>query len=133
MANLPLASEGESGEALPIDGIWRLDLNQKRYRFEGGQAWILETLIVGPMRMDPGQVVISEIVQTGPRTYTGRDLGLAGATWQAEASEAGIASVSATLPLPSRGAFTPIELDHPEWYRRQVNAAAILPRPDGTR
>ncbi|MFK7898745.1 MAG: hypothetical protein AB8G23_23125 [Myxococcota bacterium] len=129
VAALPQADAVKSGDALPIDGTYLLESNQKRYRFERGRAWILDALVVGLIRQDPGQVVLQDIVQTGPLTYTGTDIGIGGVPWRAEVSEAGLSSVSSTLPFPFLGAFVPIELDDPDWSRRQINAPTILPAP----
>jgi len=127
---LPKVTDVAPGAPLPIDGIYILQENGKRYRMEAGRSWILEPLVIGPVRTDPGQVTARDILQTGPTTYHGDDLGTGGPTT--------ITAHADRLTMVTRGplglvnyTLLPVELDAPDWYAAQLESDRLVAR-DGT-
>ena len=127
---LPTVAEVPAGAPLPIDGIYILQENGKRYRAEAGRIWILDPLVIGPVRTDPGQVTGRDLLQTGPTTYHGSDIGTGGPTT--------ITAHPDRLTMVTRGpiglvnyTMLPVELDDPEWYAAQLESDRIVAR-DGT-
>ncbi|MEM9176534.1 MAG: caspase family protein [Myxococcota bacterium] len=129
---LPMASEVPPGPPLPIDGVYVLEQNGKRYRVEGGRIFLLEPLVLGPVRTDAGQVTARDLFQTGPTTYHGDDLGTGGPTT--------ITALDDRLTMATRTAVTvvhytllPVELDDAEWYAAQRASTLIVARDGSTR
>ena len=106
--NPPLAEFVPKFDPIAIDGLWRIDTNGGVYRIEAGRIWITETLVVGPVRNDPGQVVVESLRPRGLLAYEGRDLSLAGA-WQAVVTEMGL-DVHVSSVVPTDLEMIPIEL-----------------------
>jgi len=130
--SLPNHTEVAKAEATPIDGIW---LNQdfgKRFRFEAGRMYILDPWVVGPVRIDPGQVTGVDIEQTGPRHYKGRDIGTPG-PWSAEIGDARMSIVSPGPIGPIRSTAIPLELDDQAWFDAQLAATQIISRSGAAR
>lgn len=125
--DLPRAEDLKKGERLPIDGVWRLEENGKRYRIEGGRVWIMDRLVVGPVFMDPGQVTMTNVVQTGPTTYTAYELGWGG-PFTGTASASGLRGTVGGA-VPAKLTLVPLELDDPAWYRAQLEADTKLAAP----
>ena len=125
--DLPRAEDLEKGGRLPIDGVWRLEENGKRYRIEGGRVWIMDRLVVGPVFMDPGQVTMTNVVQTGPTSYTAYELGWGG-PFTGTASASGLRGTVAGA-VPAQLTLVPLELDDPAWYRAQLEADTKLAAP----
>jgi hypothetical protein len=127
-APLPTIAEVPMTEAMPIDGVWRLEENGKRYHIEGGRSWLMESHTVGPIRYQPGSVHARDIVQTDARTYHGEDLATVGPlTITVEDDRLDL--VVATLVGPVYYTMHPVELDHPQWFSAQLASEEIVPRP----
>jgi len=126
-SSVPHKSEIPAGAPLAIDGVWVLEENQKRYRSEGGRWWIMDPLVVGPVRWDPGQVTGVGVKQTGPREFKGRDLGTPGyPDLTITMSESGlVAQVRGALGVIDYH-FTAIELDDPAWYQAQLESDSMV-------
>lgn len=127
-SDLPMQDDVAKTEPLPIDGIWRLEENGKRYRVEGGRIWLMDRLVVGPVFMQPGQVSTIDLEQVGPNEYTGTDIGSGGVPWRATTSASGAILEIATA-IPGRYTFVPVELDDRTWFDAQIAADAIISRP----
>ena len=126
-AVLPEHTSIEATPPLPLDGEWRLEENDKRYRVEGGRMWLLEQVFIGPIRYDPGQVTGRDIFQTGPREYKGQDLATMGPvtfTVKEDRVELHVLSPIGAVDYT----MYPIELDDPAWYDAQFESEEILAR-----
>jgi hypothetical protein len=76
--DLPIESDVAKTAALPIDGVWLNTTFNKHFQFERGRIWLMDPWVVGPVRIDPGQVTGVELRQTGPRHFKARDIGSPG-------------------------------------------------------
>ena len=83
-AAFPRANEVVLGQALPIDGEYRISTLNKRILIERGRAVVLEGwrhLFL--FTVEPGMVVIKDIRQVDGQNYQGYDFGL-NAEWRAQ-------------------------------------------------
>ena len=128
--NVPTYQQVPAGQPMAIDGLYRLEETGKRYRIRAGRSWLEDPSPVGPVNWLPGDVIAIGIEQTGPTTYTGRDLALSG-PWVGEVSAEGIASTVTVAGIPTHWTLVPIELDHPGWSEAQLGSSSVLPPPHG--
>ncbi len=103
-----------AGEALPIDGVWRLSTNGKRMRFDKGRAFAVDgwnfSLVI---RVEPEQVTMLDIVREEPGLYAGQDI-LLGAPAKLTLRGDGNLDVSiATFPFPVNFTMKRVALDDP--------------------
>lgn len=64
-----------AGEALPIDGVWRLSTNNKRMRFDRGRAFAVDGWNYALLfRVQPDQVTMVDIRQEKPGVFIARDI-----------------------------------------------------------
>jgi hypothetical protein len=101
-AALPYKEAVPMGEALGIDGDWKISIINKRIRIEGGRAYAIDSWVHALLwRVNPGMVVIRDLKQTEPGHYAGDDLPLAGrATMQVQED--------GTINVHVAGAFGPV-------------------------
>jgi hypothetical protein len=126
-AALPVYTSIEATPPLPLDGEWRLEENNKRYRVEGGRMWLLEQAFVGPIRYDPGQVTGRDIFQISPTEYKGQDLATIGpVTFTAKPDRVELHVLSPVGPVDYT--MFPVELDDQAWYDAQLASEVILAR-----
>lgn len=126
-ALLPMKTTVAAADPLPIDGIYTLQENGKKYQLDAGRSWLLDQLFVGPIRYDPGQVTSRDIFQTAPNEYKGQDLGTMGPlTITAKEDRLELLVLS---PLgPVHYTMFPVELEDADWYAAQLRSDIILPR-----
>ena len=135
-ATLPVYTSVAPADPLPIDGIYRLVENGKKYRLERGRSWILEQLFIGPIRYDPGQVTSRDLIQTAANEYQGQDLASIGPITITAYSDKLVLDIVSAL---GRVQYTmqQVELDDPAWYAAQLETDEILtrrtPDPSGGR
>lgn len=92
-----------AGEALPIDGVWRLSTNGKRMRFDRGRAFAVDGWNFSVVfRVQPDQVTMVDIRQEKPGVFIARDI-LLNADSELTLREDGNLDVRvATWPLPTK-------------------------------
>jgi hypothetical protein len=125
--DLPDSTAVPPTDPLPIDGIWRDKQAATRFRIEAGRIWLLDTLVVGPVRIDPGQVVVTELRQTAPHQFAGNDIGASG-TWTAVAVGEELSVTSWTPLAPVDSTLVAVQLDDREWYDAQLVSEEVLVR-----
>jgi len=125
--DLPEYSTVAASDPQPIDGIWLDEAASRRFRIEAGRIWLLDPWIVGPLRIDPGQVLVTEIRQVAPNQYSGKDIAAPG-TWTAVADAEGLSiTVYWALP-PVHSSLVAVELDDRAWYDEQLASNTVLGR-----
>lgn len=78
-AFLPSRESVPAGAALAIDGDYTVSTIGKTIRLEGGRAYAVDPWLHAlTLKVRPGMIVMQDIVQTGPSTYTANDLPLMG-------------------------------------------------------
>lgn len=112
---------------MPIDGLWRLDVNQKLYRIQKGHISIEEPLLITGIQYSPGQIVTQDLRQTSGSEFIGWDLALSGA-WSAELGNDGLAVKVKSL-FPFSGIMKPVEIDHQDWFNDQLASNNVIPLP----
>jgi hypothetical protein len=126
-AALPMKSMIPAADPLPIDGIYTLEENGKKYRVEAGRAWILEQLFIRPIRYDPGQVTGKDLFQTAPNEYRGQNLATIGpVTITAKEDRLELLVVSPVGQV--QYTMHVVEIDDPAWYAAQLASDIILSR-----
>ncbi len=113
---------------LPIDGIWRDKQAARRFRIEAGRMWLLDTWVVGPVRIDPGQVVVTELHQTAPHQFAGVDIGAGSGSWSAVAAGQELSVISWTALAPVRSTLVAVQLDDRQWFEAQAASEEMLIR-----
>lgn len=119
-AFLPLShTVAASNEAMPLDGVWNITNINKRIRIERGRAYAVDSwLHLFVLRIQPNMVVTKDIARTGPGTYSGYDLPLAGpATYTANSNGTLDLSVQGLLG-PVKLLLAPVQLDDRSWFER---------------
>lgn len=125
--NLPDSTEVSPTDPLSIDGVWRDKAAARRFRIEAGRIWLLDAMVVGPLRIDPGQVVVTEVRQTAPHQFSGKDIGAAG-TWSAVASADELSVTTWTALAPVQSTLVPVQLDDRAWFDEQLASEEVLVR-----
>jgi hypothetical protein len=88
---------------------------------------MMDTLVVGPARIDAGQVVVIDINQSGPNLYHGNDLGTIG-SWTAIPGPDQMRLTTNTALGPVHFTAIAVQLDDPEWFAAQLESDTILTR-----
>ncbi len=116
----------------PLDGTWLITSIRKKIRIEGGRAYAVDGWVhMMVLKIEPGMVVIKDIAPTAPGKYTGNDLPLLG-TWDARVgADRSIAVTVRTAMMPVSYKLVPMQLDNPQWYAQEMQAAGLsVPRDD---
>jgi hypothetical protein len=113
---------------MPLDGTWLISSLRKKIRIEAGRAFVIDGWThMFVLNIQPGMVVIKDIVPTGPGTYQAEDLPLLG-TWTARVqSDRSLSVTVATALLPVSYRLVPIQIDNPQWYAQEMKAAGLTP------
>ncbi|MGH0037876.1 MAG: caspase family protein [Myxococcota bacterium] len=126
--NLPLASQVPPAEPLAIDGLWRLEENQVLFRVDRGRIVATQGYTAVVLGVKADQVVVRDLRQTGPRTFSGFDLTANGA-WE------GVVGDDRGLDITLHGALgpvklrmVPVQLDSEPWLARQLAAQSVVAR-----
>lgn len=98
-AFLPYATQVPETEALEIDGDWKISTLGKTIRIEKGRAYALDPWTHAlTLKIRPNMVVIKDIRQTGPTTFTGEDLPLLGTSTMTQLPDGRISVSVASIP-----------------------------------
>jgi hypothetical protein len=126
-AFLPTMDQVTPSQAMPLDGTWLISSNRKRIRIEAGRAYAVDSwLHLFVLKIEPSMVVIKNILPTGPGVYSGEDLPLMGKwTAKSQADRSLSVSVAGTLG-PVNYKLTPMQLDNPQWYAQEMQAAGLV-------
>lgn len=127
-AFLPHADEVAPSQAMPIDGVWRIDVLSKRIRIEEGRAFAVDPWThMFVLNIAPDMVVLQDFTPTGPGKYTAHDLPLMSTgSFEVTADR----SLQATIPGmlgPIKYKLIPVQIDDPEWYDQEMAAAGFNP------
>ena len=133
-AFLPTVDQVPASQAMPLDGTWLISSIRKKIRIEAGRAYAVDGWThMFVLNIQPGMVVIKDIVPTGPGAYQAEDLPLLG-TWTARVQSDRSLSVSvATAIIPVSYRLIPIQIDNPQWYAQEMQAAGLTPPAVTTR
>lgn len=125
-AFLPTADSVPATQAMPLDGTWIVNTIQKKIRIEAGRAYAVDGwLHLFVLDIQPGMVVIKDIAPTAPGEYTGQDLPLVG-NWTAKVqADRSIAVSIAGILGPASYRLIPVQLDNPQWYNQEMQAAGL--------
>lgn len=122
---LPHVSSIPPGQPTALDGIWKLAANNIPYKIEAGRMYTMADymhLFIFPV--ETYDVVVKDIVQTGPGQLSGNDLALLG-PWTAQLQGNGTIKVSVQGALgPFESRLTPVQVANPEWLAQEVAAIA---------
>lgn len=126
-AFLPTVDQVVATQAMPLDGTWLINSIRKKIRIEAGRAYAVDSwLHLFVLKVEPSMVVIKNIMPTGPGTYSGDDLPLMGKwTAKSQADRSLSVSVAGTLG-PVNYKLTPMQLDNPQWYAQEMQAAGLI-------
>ena len=128
-AFLPRVDQGAATQPMPLDGTWLISTIGKKIRIEAGRAYAYDGwLHLFVLKVEPGMVVIRNITPTGPGQYSGEDLPLMG-QWSAKVQADRSLSVSVAGALgPVSYKLMPVQLDNPQWYAQEMQAAGLSPQ-----
>jgi hypothetical protein len=126
-AFLPTMDQVAPSQAMPLDGTWLISSIRKRIRIEAGRAYAVDNWVhLFVLKVEPSMVVINNIIPTGPGAYSGEDLPLMGKwTAKSQADRSLSVSVAGTLG-PVNYKLTPMQLDNPQWYAQEMQAAGLV-------
>lgn len=127
-AFLPTVDQVTASQAMPLDGTWLINTIRKKIRIEAGRAYAVDGWThMFVLNIQPGMVVIKNIVPTGPGAYEAEDLPLLG-KWTAKVqSDRSLAISVATALMPVTYRLIPIQIDNPQWYAQEMQAAGLTP------
>jgi hypothetical protein len=108
-------------EALPIDGVWRVNTINKRIRIEQGRAYALDRwrhLLV--LEVKPDMVVLQNFRRTGAGTYTADDP--VGPVALTLASDGNLDVVVTTPLFPVRYRLIRVDVQYPDALAHELSA-----------
>ena len=118
-AFLPTVDQVAASQAMPLDGTWLVNTIRKKIRIEAGRAYAVDGwthLFV--LNIQPGMVVIRDVVPSGPGAYAAEDLPLMG-KWTAKVQPDRSLAVTVAGTLgPASYKLIPVQIDNPQWSRR---------------
>ncbi len=118
---LPHVSAVAPTQPTAMDGIYKLAANGVPYKLEAGRLYAMaeyKHLFVFPV--EAYDVVVKDIVQTGPGQLSGNDLALLG-PWTATMTQGGGITISVQGALgPFTSTMTPVQLDNPDWFAQEM-------------
>jgi len=125
-AFLPTVDQVAATQVMPLDGTWLITSIGKKIRIEAGRAYAVDGWThMFVLNIQPGMVVIRNIVPTGPGSYEAEDLPLLG-KWSAKVQSDRSLAVSVAAPLvPVNYRLMPIQIDNPQWYGQEMQAAGL--------
>lgn len=121
-------------EALPIDGVWRVNTINKRIRIEQGRAYALDRwrhLLV--LEVKPDMVVLQNFRRTGAGTYSADDP--VGPVAMTLASDGNLDVVVTTPLFPVRYRLIRVDVQYPDALAHELSAkngtpvAPVAPAP----
>ena len=123
-AFLPDRYDEATTTALPIDGLWRINIIRKKIRIEAGRAYAVDSwLHLFVLKVQPDMVVMRNFTRTGAGQYQAEDLPLMGPA-------AMRLSPDGNLHVNVRSAFGPVnyqlqrlEPQYPEALQAELAAA----------
>jgi uncharacterized caspase-like protein len=128
-SELPALEDVEASNATPIDGLWRLQGLGTLFRIETGRLFPMHPYAVGPMRVDTNQVVVQNLLQTGPNEFSGDDL-FWKSKWVAGIEESRVLRVVLHTNLGDTvHKLDAVDLDDDAWLDAQLASTRIVPRP----
>ncbi|MDZ7668749.1 MAG: hypothetical protein U5Q16_04755 [Gammaproteobacteria bacterium] len=110
-------------EALPIDGVWRVDTINKKIRIEQGRAYALDPwrhMFV--LQVSPGMVVLQNFRRTGTGTYSADDLPLLGPAAMTLAQDGNLDVVVQGKLGPARYRLIRLDAQYPEALSEELAA-----------
>jgi hypothetical protein len=125
-AFLPTVDQVAASQVMPLDGTWLVSSIRKKIRIEAGRAYAVDGwthLFV--LNIQPGMVVIRDVVPTGPGAYAAEDLPLMG-KWTAKVQpDRSLAVTVAGAFGPASYKLIPVQIDNPQWYAQGMEAAGL--------
>lgn len=125
-AFLPRADQVPVTQSMPLDGTWIINTIGKKIRIEGGRAFAIDGwLHLFVLDIQPGMVVIKNIIPTGPGQYSAEDLPLMG-KWTADVqADRSIKVTVAGAIGPVSYKLTPTQIDNQQWYDQEMQSAGL--------
>jgi len=134
-AILPSADSVPMREAMPIDGVWTVSTINKRIRLEGGRAYAMDPwLHMFVLEVQPGMVVIQNLMFLAPGEYRGHDLPLMGTVTFRLKEDGRLSGVVQTGLGPMYYDLIPESLDDPAAFQQELAAVGgggvpVMPGP----
>ncbi len=126
-AFLPTVDQVSASQSMPLDGVWLISSIRKKVRIQQGRVFAVDGwLHLFVLQVQPGMVVMKDLVPTGPGKYSGEDLPLMGPfTAEVQADRSLAVSVQTTLTGTIKYKLIPIQIDNPQWYAQEMQAAGL--------
>ena len=123
-AFLPNITEVRPGEVTAIDGLWKISTINKLIRIDRGRAYAIDGWVhLFILKVQPAMVVIQDIVETEPGSFSGYDLPLLGA-WAADVTGDRILDIVVAAKTGKvRYQLIPQQLDDEQAFFELVKAA----------
>jgi hypothetical protein len=121
-SQLPTVQDVAPGEPLPIDGVWTETTLKARLQIGAGRIWAVDPYVSGGVwNVSPGQVEITSVKRTGPRTFVGWNVAYKGPYYLHLLDENRIAVM---LRTPLAGDYTAImtksSVDDPQAFAAEL-------------
>lgn len=131
-AFLPMVDQVPASQAQPLDGVWLINTIRKKIRIQSGRAYAVDGWVhLFTLKIEPGMVVIKDILPTAAGQYSGEDLPLIG-KWSARvAADRSLSVTVSTLLTPVTYKLIPVQLDNPQWYAQEMTAAGLVAPQQG--
>lgn len=125
-AFLPRAEQVSVTQAMPIDGVWMINTIGKKVRIEGGRAVVIDGWMhLFVLDIQPGMVVIQNIMPTAAGKYGADDLPLMG-KWKATVqSDRSLSVVVETAVGAMPYKMLPVQIDNQQWFDQEMQAAGL--------
>lgn len=110
-------------EALPIDGVWRVNTINKKIRIEQGRAYAMDPwrhMFV--LQVNPGMVVLQNFQRTGTGTYSADDLPLLGPATMTLATDGNLDVAVQGKLGPARYRLIRLDAQYPEALSQELAA-----------
>lgn len=129
---LPHISQVPPTQPTAMDGLWKLTANNIPYKIEAGRLIAMaEYMHLFVFPVDAHDVVVKDIVQTGPGQLSGQDLALIG-PWTGRLQQDGTIAIQVQGAMgPFSSTLTPIQLSSPEWFAQEMASLSGGYQPPG--
>jgi hypothetical protein len=125
-AFLPTVEQVPATQPMPLDGTWLVPVIGKKIRIDSGRAYAVDGwthLFV--LDIQPGMVVLKDLVPTGPGQYVGEDLPLMGRLTARVMADQSISVSVAGVLGQANYKLVPVQINNQGWFQQEMQAAGI--------
>jgi hypothetical protein len=125
-AFLPTVEQVPATQPMPLDGTWLVPVIGKKIRIDSGRAYAVDGwthLFV--LDIQPGMVVLKDLVPTGPGQYAGEDLPLMGRLTARVMADKSISVSVAGVLGQANYKLVPVQINNQGWFQQEMQAAGI--------